>query len=131
MTHHPRDTRPANAVARQAPAVESFADAAFEELDAAPLHVPGVCFQPECSRSFTPSRPWQKYCCAACERAGRQELRTWGLRLAEAMLAHRVGKYERRDEAVKARTRAARRYVSRVQSEWLADRQARQERARG
>jgi len=119
------------AVRVKPPAQESFAEFAFSELDAAPMHTFGVCYQPECSKRFNPKRAWAKYCCSACERAGRQELRTWGLRMAEAMLCHRVGKYDRKDETVMDRTKAARRYVAQVQSAWLADRQERMEKAMG
>lgn len=116
-----RDIAPANAVARHKQA-ERFVDYAFAELDAAPLAAPGVCFHPECSAAFEPSRAWQVYCSTACERAGAAELRKWGHRLALAALAWRVGKYEQNDEPVKARTRAARRFITQVQSEWVEDR---------
>ena len=109
---------------------EAFQEAAFAELAAAPLHKPGTCFNPDCGRDFTPSRDWQTYCCAACKQAGTAELRAWGHRMALALLTWRMGKYEVRDSAVRARTAAARRYIGQVQSAWLADRQARAARAR-
>ena len=118
-----------NAVARHI-LPEAFRDFAFAELDAAPLHRPGLCFNPDCGRDFAPARGWQMYCCTACERAGTAELRAWGHRMALALLAWRMGKYEARDKAVRARTAAARRYLSQVQSAWLADRKARATRAR-
>ena len=129
MTSGVRQPRPANAVARQAPVVESFADFAWSELAAAPMHPPGVCYLPECSRPFIPRGSWARYSCADCERQARQELRRWGLRMAEPMLAWRIGKYETTDQAIVARTRKARQYLTRLQSEWLRDRQNRMERA--
>ncbi len=104
---------------------ESFRTFAEAELADAPLHQPGRCFNPGCGRDFTPARDWQMYCCAACERAGTAELRVWGHRMALALLAWRMGKYETRDAAIRARTAAARRYLSQVQPAWVADRQAR------
>lgn len=124
MTRHTRHMPLANAVARQVKP-ESFATACEPELGAAPLHVPGICYLPECSRCFDPARPWAKYCSPACEAKGKQEFRSWGHRLAEPMLCHRIGKYETRDPAIQDRTRAARRYVTQLQSAWSEDREAR------
>ena len=123
-----RQPRLANAVALHKEP-ESFTDFAFAELAAAPLVEPGICFRPECSAAFAPSREWQIYCSSTCARAGVAEMRKWGHKLALAMLTWRIGKYEQTDKAVQARTRAARRYVTAVQSAWLADRARRAERA--
>lgn len=104
---------------------ETFQAFAFAELAAAPMHRAGTCFNPDCGRAFDPARSWQLYCCDACKRAGTAELRTWGHRMALALLVWRMGKYEVSDPAIRARTAAARRYLSQVQSAWLADRAAR------
>ncbi len=128
-THTSPAARPEYAVPRHI-VPEAFRDFAFAELTTAPLHWPGICFNPDCARDFTLARDWQMYCCMACERAGTAELRAWGHRMALALLTWRMGKYEARDKAVRARTAAARRYLSQVQSAWLADRQARIARAR-
>lgn len=114
----------AHGVARH-PAPERFTSYAAPELVAAPLHVAGVCFNPSCGRQFQPQRDWQMYCCAACERASVTELRSWGHRMALPLLAWRLGKYEAQDAAIRARTNAARRYISHLQSAWLTDRLAR------
>jgi len=124
----PGDMACANAVAPHSAGVEppeSFIAFAFSELAEAPLGRPGTCFNPDCGRAFEPSRSWQLYCCEACKRAGTAELRMWGHRMALALLAWRMGKYETADPAIRARTAAARRYLSRVQSAWMADRTAR------
>lgn len=101
---------------------EKFQVYASAELLAAPPWRAGVCFLPQCSRSFEPSRPWQIYCCGECERIGTAELRRWGHRMALPLLAWRMGKYEQHDEGVRDLSRAARRYVSHVQSLWIEDR---------
>ncbi|MDO9006340.1 MAG: hypothetical protein Q7V20_23090 [Aquabacterium sp.] len=101
---------------------ERFGSYAAAELGASPLHVTGLCFNPSCGARFDPSRVWQMYCCGACERASTAEMRAWGHRMALPLLAWRMGKYERHDAAVRARTNAARRYISHAQSLWLADR---------
>lgn len=120
-----------NGVARQA-LPERFRDYAHAQLQASPPWVPGVCFNPDCGRAFRPARSWQMYCCTACERAGTAEMRAWGHRCALPLLCWRMGKYERDDEALRDLSRAARRYVGQVQSDWLAHRQARAaERGRG
>lgn len=105
---------------------ETFQEFAFAELAAAPLHRPGRCFNPGCGRAFTPGRAWQIYCGEACKRVGTAELRAWGHRMALALLAWRMGKYETEDAAVRARTAAARRFLSQAQTAWVADRRARQ-----
>ena len=56
-------------------------------------------------------------------------MRRIGHKAAPALLAWRMGKYERHDPALRALSRAGRNYVSRLQSAWLADRIARMERA--
>lgn len=104
---------------------ERFGIYAVAELAAAPLHIAGLCFNPGCGARFDPSRVWQMYCCPACERASTAEMRAWGHRMALPLLAWRMGKYEVRDEAIRARTQAARRYISHAQSLRLADRAAR------
>jgi hypothetical protein len=105
--------------------VEPFAVACEPEISAAPYWIGGECFNPRCRRAFKPAREWQIYCCTACERAGTAEFRRWGHRMAPALLVHRLGKYETDDEAVRARTRAARRYVTQLQSAWLREREGR------
>lgn len=109
--------------------LETFQIYAQPELIDAPYFERGVCFRPECSKMFEPKRDWQMYCCKDCEAKGTAELRKWGHRLALPSLLHRIGKYEADDRAVMARTRAARRYVTQVQSKWLRDRQWRLEMA--
>jgi hypothetical protein len=119
-------SRPGNAVAPHF-APESFLDAAHAELTLAAPWTEGVCFNPACSRPFTPVRSWQIYCCAACKNTGTQEMRSWGHKMALPLLVHRVGKYQRGDADVVNVTRAARRYVTQVQSAWLKDREARRQ----
>lgn len=108
--------------------VEDFRTAAAQELAEATPWVPGICFLPECGAAFNPTRDWQIYCCADCERRGTAELRKWGHRLALAALAWRMGKNHPKDPAVKRLAAAGRRHVNTVQSAWLADRKARAER---
>ncbi len=119
----------ANGVARQFD-VEPFRVFAHGELVAAAPWVPGVCFNPTCSRDFDPAVPWQVYCCRACERAGLAELRRVGHKAALPLLCHRLGKYSanpgERDLAA-----AARRYIGQLQTAWLQDRRSRAEAARG
>ncbi len=114
----------ANAVAGHSQ-VERFAVYAQPELAACPYWRPGICFQPECGKPFEPARDWQMFCCKACENAARNEYRNWGLKFALPMLLHRQDKYQTDDQLILARTRAARRYATHLQSEWLADRQKR------
>ena len=116
-----RDQACANGVARHF-LPEDFRTYAAPELAAAPPWGGGVCFNPACGRDFAPARSWQIYCCAGCERQGVAELRRWGHRMALPLLVWRMGKYEAQDEAVRDRTRAARRYVAHAQSAWLAER---------
>lgn len=104
---------------------EDFRTVAHSELLNCPPWEEGVCFLPECSQRFDPSRPWQIYCCPACERRATNEMRKWGHRLAMAALVWRMGKYNRDDQGVMDLTRAARRHFTHVQSAWLADRNGR------
>ena len=102
--------------------LEPFQIYAQPELVAAPYFERGVCFRPECSKVFEPTRDWQMYCCKDCEAKGTAEFRKWGHRLALPSLLHRIGKYETSDAAVMARTRAARRDATNVKSLWMRDR---------
>jgi len=104
---------------------EKFQDYAHAELAAAMPHEQGVCFLPECSASFNPTRDWQIHCCSACAQKTKSEMRTWGHKMAMALLVHRMGKYEKHDAAIRERTKVARRFTARIQSEWLQDRQRR------
>jgi hypothetical protein len=106
---------------------EPFAEVAFAELAASPLAVPGICMNPTCSRPFAPTRDWQRYCCTGCRKADLAEMRRVGLKVAPALLAHRMGKYEPAggDAGLRAVSAAGRRYVGQVQSDWLADRRRR------
>ncbi|MDR7125516.1 hypothetical protein [Pseudotabrizicola sp. 4114] len=111
----------ANGVARHF-VPEGFQTYAAPELAAAPPWAAGVCFNPACGRDFAPSRSWQIYCCAGCERQGVAELRRWGHRMALPLLVWRMGKYAPGGSAAGDLTRAARRYVAHAQSAWLAER---------
>ncbi|WP_306150627.1 hypothetical protein [Roseovarius sp. MMSF_3281] len=104
--------------------VEPFRVFAEPELTAAPPWVPGVCFNPCCGARFTPAREWQIYCGAACEALVKAELRRWGHRAALPLLVWRMGKYQTKGP-VGDRTRAARRYITHLQSAWWAEWQAR------
>ena len=110
--------------------LETFQVYARRELIDAPYFERGVCFRPECSKTFKPTREWQMYCCKDCEAKGTAEFRKWGHRLALPSLLHRIGKYETNDASVMARTRAARRYATNVQSEWMRDRITRMKEAK-
>ncbi len=103
--------------------IEPFRVYAEPELAVAPPWVAGVCFNPACGATFTPARDWQIYCGAPCKAVGEAELRRWGHRAALALLVWRMGKYET-DGPLADRTRAARRYITHLQSTWLAERQA-------
>ncbi|WP_300009725.1 hypothetical protein [uncultured Roseobacter sp.] len=117
-------TRSELAVARHV-APENFQTACWGEIDAAPYWRRGICFNPGCCAPFEPRRDWQMYCSKACERAGVSEMRRWGHRLALPSLIHRIGKYEAKDDAIRERTRAARRHIAQLQSAWLEERQTR------
>ncbi|MCW1934552.1 hypothetical protein [Pararhodobacter zhoushanensis] len=111
--------------------VEAFADFAFAELLACPLGEPGRCQNPDCQRPFDLRRDWQRYCSDACRAADKKEFRRVGLKAAPALLAHRLGKYETRDPALRALSAAARRYLGELQTHWLRSRRARAEEAKG
>ena len=105
--------------------LEPFRDFASAELSAYPLVPAGVCLNPMCSKPFEPSRDWQVYCCDACRDAGKAEFRKVGFQAAPALLAHRLGKYQRHNAPLLALSNAGRRYLGQLQSVWLADRQRR------
>lgn len=105
--------------------LESFAEFAFQELEDCPMHEPGICAWPACSKPFKASRPWARYCSPQCKQADMAEYRKFGMRVAAALLAHRMGKYEKTNEPLKALSRAGRRYFSEAQSSWFEDRQRR------
>lgn len=105
--------------------IEPFHVLAHRELDGSPLVAPGVCLNPSCSRAFAPTRHWQRYCSEACRKADDAEMRKVGHKAAPALLAWRMGKYEKQDEALRALARVGRNYVSKLQSEWFNDRAAR------
>lgn len=101
---------------------EPFASVAFQELAAHPLVAPGVCMNPICSRCFVPARAWQRYCSATCRKVDEVEMRRVGHKVAPALLAWRAGKYEKIEDDLRAVSRAGRNYVSRLSSDWWADR---------
>lgn len=110
--------RPANAVARHYEP-EKFTLFAEQELAAAPLWVPGQCFNPACGCAFTPARSWQIYCSTACERVGTGEFRRWGHKMALPLLAWRLTKYAPGDSPAGDLARASRRYITQAQSAWV------------
>lgn len=109
---------------------EAFAAYAARELAAVGLPPRGRCQWPDCSRSFNPRRAWQAYCSDACRDADTREMRLWGHRAAPALLVWRQYKYAT-DPAQAALARAARRYVTQLQSAWAASRRDRVARAMG
>lgn len=109
---------------------EPWAVYAATEIDAAPCFVVGQCFRPDCSCRFTPARQWQIYCCEACRQADVREARRWGHRMAVPLLIWRMHKYSR-DPAQADLVRAARRYVTHLQSAWMESRRARVDAAGG
>jgi hypothetical protein len=109
--------------------MEPFQTAAAPALAAWPLVPEGQCLNPGCSRTFVRTRDWQVYCCNVCRQFGDREMRRIGLKAAPALLAWRMGKYEKSDEDLRALSRAGRNYIARLQSDWFADRKAREERA--
>ncbi len=113
--------KPANAPAARFD-FEPFAEVAFAELAACPLVEPGVCMNPLCSQHFAPSRPWQRYCSAACRKMDELDMRRIGQKAAPALLAWRAGKYEKENDDLRALSRVGRNYVSRLSSEWWNDR---------
>lgn len=109
-----------------APAVrfqyEAFTEVAHNELAAYPLVEPGVCMNPMCSRHFAPTRSWQRYCSKQCRDMDHEEMRMIGQKAAPALLAHRLGKYETKNAALRALSKAGRNYTSGLVSEWYRDR---------
>ncbi|MEP3631504.1 MAG: hypothetical protein ABJM82_18190 [Shimia thalassica] len=104
---------------------EPFAVFADGELSACALHVPGVCFNPLCSRVFAPAREWQQYCSAACRQIGDREMRRVGHKAAPALLAWQMGRYAKGGPQADL-SRAGRRYYSALAADWLRDRRAKQ-----
>ncbi len=105
--------------------LEAFRSVAHREIEACPLVPVGVCMTPSCSRHFVPRRAWQTYCSDGCRRVDEAEMRRIGQRAAPALLAWRLGKYETRDPALRDLSRAGRRYIGALQTEWLASRRLR------
>jgi len=116
--------RPANAQAVHFE-IEPFRDVAHAELAACPLVAPGTCQNPLCSQPFAPRLSWQRYCSESCRRSDEAEMRRIGQKVAPALLAWRKGKDERRDERLRALSRAGRNYFSRLTTAWYLDRLAR------
>lgn len=104
---------------------EPFQTYAHPELQAYPLVAPGICMNPCCSRPFPQTRAWQRYCSAACRRMDEAEHRRVGQIIAPGLLAWRMGRDERRDEALRALSRAGRNFYTRVATDWFTSRQAR------
>ncbi len=124
--------RVADAVAphiSEVPEPETFSVYAEAEIAASPVHTFGECFFPDCSRSFNPTRRWQAYCCEQCRAADVREHRLWGHRAASSLLVWRMFKYSKQPAQADL-VRAARRYVTAVQSTWLSSRRFRVARAK-
>lgn len=123
---------PAGHFARYDP--EQWAVFAAPQIAACALVPPGICANPYCSAAFVPARAWSKYCCDACARADESDMRRIGHKIAPALLAWRAGKNRSArmidgttaptSPELRALSNAARAYVTRVQSEWYADRMA-------
>jgi len=111
--------------------VEPFETACEPELTACAMHVAGVCDNPGCSVVFAPSTPWQKYCCSACRRCAVNEARAVGHKIAPALLAWRQYKRAKPGTPEADLCRAARRYITQVQTAWAADRSRRRAAAGG
>ncbi|KQI66952.1 hypothetical protein AN189_18010 [Loktanella sp. 3ANDIMAR09] len=105
--------------------VEPFDVAAARELAAVPMHSPGVCFNPSCGAAFVPSRSWQTHCSAACRQVSVREFRMVGHKIAPALLAWRLHKRAPSGTPQADLCRAARRYITQVQTAWVADRDRR------
>lgn len=129
----PRDTAPPNA-----PAVhfepEPFSRAANGLWSPAVLGTQSVCFNPRCSKVFTPTRPWSWFCSDQCRRESDAEMRAIGHKAAPALLAWRMGKHDRLRTAdgmvdvgddLRSLSNDARRYLTRLQGDWYTDRQRR------
>jgi hypothetical protein len=119
----PGETRVANALAVHF-CPEPFNAYAWPQLAAHPLFVPGICARPSCSREFVPGRDWAVYCSPSCRAADTQEFRRIGLKAAPALLAWRMGKYERAtgNRDLRALSCAGRSYVSGLASGWFKSR---------
>lgn len=52
-------------------------------------------------------------------------MRRIGQKAAPALLAWRMGKYEKQDAGLRALSRAGRNYITRLQSKWFRDRMTR------
>ncbi|MDJ0629815.1 MAG: hypothetical protein QNJ44_16270 [Rhodobacter sp.] len=87
-----------------------------------PMHRPGICFHPDCSRPFNPTRDWQKYCSAACRQKDDAELRRVGMMAAPAMLTYRMTRNRRSDPVAVDTANAARRYTDQLISDWVKNR---------
>ena len=105
--------------------IENFRSYAWAELADSPPWKEGICFNPGCCAEFEKARDWQIYCSVRCQQLAHQEDRKYGAKMALPLLIHRMGKYAEDGTAQKALVTVARRYVTHVQSEWRADRQAR------
>ncbi|RBW58427.1 hypothetical protein DS909_06675 [Phaeobacter gallaeciensis] len=103
---------------------EPFHVIAEPELAAQPLVAVGVCLDPFCSAKFVPSRPWQRYCSAACRKRDEAEFRRIGQKAAPALLAWQMGRYARPGPLADL-SRVGRNYYSRLAADWLRDRRAR------
>lgn len=108
---------------------ERFQIFAAPELAKVAPWQPGICFNPACSAPFVLAREWQLYCCPACANAGRQEMRTFGAKLALSALTMRTFRYAKKDTHEHDLARVAWRHFGQVQSYWLADRTTRMEAA--
>ena len=106
---------------------ERFQVFAASELAGVAPWKPGICFNPSCTSPFVLVREWQIYCCDACARVGRQEMRTFGSKMALSALTWRQFKYAVQDTPEADLARAARRHFTQIQSYWLADRAHRME----
>ncbi len=110
---------------------ESFYDCAAAQLDVTPLHVPGVCFNPLCSRDFSLARNWQRYCSTECRLIGEREMRRVGVLAAPAVMAFEMGRRAQADDPLSDLRRVARNYRDNLGAAWLRDRKAKQTSLRG
>lgn len=94
-------------------AFESFEDFAALELAAAPLAVPGQCFNAGCSAPFDP-KPGKRFCSRACKVQHVQEMRALGLKLAPAVLCWQGDKHAKAGTPEAARRRKAGTFISRL-----------------
>lgn len=84
-----------------------------------------ICEFPDCSVGFKPRLSGQVYCCGACKGFDTAERRTVGLKASAALLAHRKHKYDKPHTYGAELCKTARRYLSRLQSEWMESRKVR------